>query len=100
MPPFFDLAFIIGVTGRLMRKIWKFGGGTTVVLATGSVVIAGDIPFNFDFMAGTGSYVAGLQGGYNRVFKSHVMLGFEADFSFPNSDVLIPFSVRGSQTIT
>jgi high affinity Mn2+ porin len=59
-----------------------------------------DLPYHFDFMAGTGSYVAGLQGGYNQVFKSHVMLGFEADFSFPNSDVLIPFSVRGSQTIT
>ncbi len=58
-----------------------------------------DLPFHFDFMAGTGSYVAGLQGGYNHVFKSHVMLGFEADASFPNSDVLIPFSVRGSQTI-
>jgi high affinity Mn2+ porin len=28
------------------------------------------------------------------------MLGIEADFSFPNSDVLIPFSVRGSQTST
>jgi high affinity Mn2+ porin len=59
-----------------------------------------DLPFNFDFMAGTGSYVAGLQGGYNYVFPSHVLLGFETDFSFPNSDVLIPFSVRGNQTIT
>ena len=51
-------------------------------------------------MAGTGSYVAGLQGGYNHVFKSHWMLGFETDLSFPNSDVLIPYSVRGSQTVT
>lgn len=59
-----------------------------------------DLPFNFDFMAGTGSYVAGLQGGYNYVLPSHLMLGFEADASFPNSDVQIPFSVRGSQTIT
>ncbi len=59
-----------------------------------------DLPYHFDFMAGTGSYVAGLQGGYNHVFKSHWMLGFEADASFPNSDVVIPFSVRGSQTIT
>ena len=58
-----------------------------------------DLPFNFDFMAGTGSYVAGLQGGYNHVFKSRLMLGFEADASFPNSDVNIPFSVRGSQTV-
>jgi high affinity Mn2+ porin len=59
-----------------------------------------NLPFNFDFMAGTGSYVAGLQGGYNHIFQSRLMLGFEADFSFPNSDVLIPFSVRGSQTVT
>ena len=59
-----------------------------------------DLPYHFDFMAGTGSYVAGLQGGYNHVFKSHWMLGFEADASFPNSDVLIPYSVRGSQTVT
>ena len=59
-----------------------------------------DLPFNFDFMAGTGSYVAGLQGGYNYVFPSHVMLGFETDISFPNSDVVIPFSVKGSQTVT
>ena len=51
-------------------------------------------------MAGTGSYVAGLQGGYNHVFKSHWMLGFETDASFPNSDVVIPYSVRGSQTVT
>ncbi len=59
-----------------------------------------DLPYHFDFMAGTGSYVAGLQGGYNHVFKSQWMLGFETDFTFPNSDVLVPFSVRGSQTIT
>jgi high affinity Mn2+ porin len=59
-----------------------------------------DLPFHFDFMAGTGSYVAGLQGGYNRVFPSRLMLGVEADASFPNSDVVNPFSVRGSQTVS
>ena len=58
-----------------------------------------DLPFHFDFMGGTGSYVAGLQGGYNYVFPSRWMLGFEIDASFPNSDVLVPYSVRGSQTI-
>src|SRR5665647_1364523 len=59
-----------------------------------------DLPFNFDFMAGTGSYVAGLQGGYNHVFPSRLVLGFETDVSSPNSDVVIPYSVRGSQTVT
>src|SRR5664280_3829641 len=59
-----------------------------------------NLPFNFDFMAGTGSYVAGLQGGYNYVFPSRFRLGVETDVTFPNSDVLIPYSVRGSQTVT
>jgi high affinity Mn2+ porin len=148
--------------GRAMKGICKFGGGTTLVLATCSAAIAGDLPqdlpvkapvayvtkapqvpaasgydwngwyvgahvglttgssnwsatqpgggpglngsfdlpYHFDFMAGTGSFVAGLQGGYNHVFRSHVMLGIEADFTFPNSDVNIPFSVKGSQTVT
>ena len=59
-----------------------------------------NLPFNFDFMAGTGSYVAGLQGGYNYVFPSRFMLGVETDVTFPNSDVMVPYSVRGSQTVT
>jgi hypothetical protein len=58
-----------------------------------------DLPFQFDFMAGTGSYVAGLQGGSNRVFPSRLMLGVEIDASFPNSDVVVPFSVSSSQTV-
>ena len=57
-----------------------------------------DLPFNFDLMAGTGSYVAGLQGGYNYVLPSHLMLGIEADASVPNADLSIP-SVQGSQTV-
>ena len=59
-----------------------------------------NLPFNFDFMAGTGSYMFGMQGGYNYVLPSRVMLGVEADVSAPNSDVLVPYSVRGSQTIS
>src|SRR6202795_191311 len=59
-----------------------------------------DLPFNFDFMGGWGSYAIGLQGGYNYVLPSRLMLGFEADVSGPNSDVAVPYSVRGSQTVT
>ncbi len=114
----------LGLLGRVMKGICKFGGGTTVVLLTCSAAVAGDLapnlpvkapvayvtkapqvpaangydwngwyigvhvgettgssnwsatqpgapslngsfdlPYHFDFMAGTGSYVAGLQGG-------------------------------------
>jgi high affinity Mn2+ porin len=59
-----------------------------------------DLPFQLDFLAGTGSYVAGLQAGYNYVLPSRLLLGFESDVSLPNSDVAVPFSVRGSQTVT
>jgi high affinity Mn2+ porin len=59
-----------------------------------------DLPLQFDFMGGTGSYAAGIQGGYNYIFPSRLMLGFEADVSSPNSDVVMPNSVRGSQTVT
>jgi high affinity Mn2+ porin len=57
-----------------------------------------DLPANFDFFAGTGSYYAGLQAGYNRVLPSRILLGVEADVSFPNSDVTVPNSIAGSQT--
>jgi high affinity Mn2+ porin len=70
-------------------------------LGPGGPVLNGafDLPFHFDFFGGTGSYVAGLQGGYNYVLPSHLMLGVEVDASVPNSDVNVPFSVQGSQTV-
>jgi high affinity Mn2+ porin len=58
-----------------------------------------DFPLNFDFMAGTGSYVAGLQGGYNVVLPSRLLLGLELDATFPNSEVVLPPSIGGSQTV-
>lgn len=59
-----------------------------------------DLPLHFDFMGGTGSYAAGIQGGYNYIFPSRLMLGLEAGVSSPNSDVVRPNSVGGSQTVT
>jgi high affinity Mn2+ porin len=77
-------------------------GWSATPLGPGGPALNGafNLPFHFDFMAGTGSYLAGLQGGYNYVLPSRLMLGIEADASFPNSDVVNPFSVRGSQTVT
>ncbi|MBV9530211.1 MAG: carbohydrate porin, partial [Bradyrhizobium sp.] len=74
---------------------------TSTPLGPGAPPLSGafDFPLNFDFMAGTGSYVMGLQGGYNYVLPSRLMLGIEGDVSFPNSDVVVPFSVKGSQTV-
>lgn len=58
-----------------------------------------DLPVTFDFFGGTGSYVMGLQGGYNYVTPSHLLLGVEVDATFPNSDVSTPPSLRGSRTL-
>jgi high affinity Mn2+ porin len=46
----------------------------------------------FDAFKGTGSYFSGLQAGYSHTFPSRLVLGVEADISFPNS-------IAGSQTI-
>ena len=46
----------------------------------------------FDFAAGTGSYFEGLQAGYNRELPSGLVIGAQADVSFPNT-------LLGTQTI-
>lgn len=47
----------------------------------------------FDFAKGTGSYFIGLQAGYNYTLPSGIVLGVEADVSFPNT-------IMGTQTIS
>jgi high affinity Mn2+ porin len=47
----------------------------------------------FNFSRGTGSFFGGLQAGYNYMLPSHLVLGVEADVSFPSS-------IRGTQTIS
>jgi high affinity Mn2+ porin len=85
----------VGITtGSSKWSTMQTGGGAPNL--SGSF----DFPFQFDFMGGTGSYVAGLQGGYNIVLPSRLMLGFELDATFPNSDVLLPPSIAGSQTVS
>ena len=46
----------------------------------------------FDGFKGTGSYYLGLHGGYNYMFPSRLLIGFEADASFPSN-------IHGIQTI-
>jgi high affinity Mn2+ porin len=47
----------------------------------------------FNFFKGTGSYFNGLQAGFNSMLRTNLLVGVEADVSFPNS-------VSGSQTIS
>jgi hypothetical protein len=39
----------------------------------------------YDFYTGAGSNFAGFQAGYNVLYKSGLLLGFEADISFPGN---------------
>ena len=43
-----------------------------------------DVFHGFNAFTGTGSYFGGVDAGYNYVFPSHLMLGVEADLSFPS----------------
>jgi high affinity Mn2+ porin len=90
--------FYIGAHAGVIRgsSSWTAQPGAGAPALNGSF----NLPFNFDFMAGTGSYFLGLQAGYNYVFPSRLMLGVEADVTAPDSDVVIPYAVRGSQTVT
>jgi high affinity Mn2+ porin len=44
-----------------------------------------DLFNSYDMFTGNGSYVAGFQAGYNYLLPSRLLLGIEADTSFPNT---------------
>jgi high affinity Mn2+ porin len=68
---------------------WTANGASGLVPNSGSLGLGNP----FDFSAGTGSYFQGLQAGYNYELPSRVVLGVQADLSFPNL-------LAGTQTIT
>jgi len=66
-----------------------YGGGSSS-WAAADPVGAGtsstlDLFNGFDLFKGKGSFLAGLQGGYNFMLPSRFLLGIEADASFPNT---------------
>jgi high affinity Mn2+ porin len=52
-----------------------------------------DLFNSYDPFKGTGSYFVGLQAGYNHMLPSRFLIGFEADFSAPNT-------IANTQTIS
>jgi high affinity Mn2+ porin len=61
--------------------------GATIPTLNGSF----DLFNSYDPFKGTGSYFVGLQAGYNYMLPSRFLVGFEADFSAPNT-------IAGTQT--
>ena len=68
------------------RSDWSAAGGLPL---SGSF----DLAHGYNAFKGTGSYFAGLQAGYNAMLPNHILLGAEADISFPNT-------IEGSQTFS
>src|SRR5438552_137456 len=83
-------------SGSYVVAHFGYAGGKSDWAATGATAppLSGTLDlFNgFDAFKGTGSFFSGLQAGYSHVFPSRLVLGVEAEVSFPNS-------IGGSQTI-
>ena len=66
-----------------------YAGGSSAWSATdpagGASSGALDLYNGFDIFTGTGSFFGGFQGGYNFALPSRLLLGVEADASFPNT---------------
>ena len=63
--------------------------------AAGAPALAGslDLYNGYGLFTGTGSYLVGLQAGYDYISPSRILLGIEADASFPNT-------IAGTATLT
>jgi high affinity Mn2+ porin len=88
-PPEWTGAFVGGHFGAAWgQSDWTANGSAGLLSSSGSLGLGNP----FDFSAGTGSYFQGLQAGYNYELPSGVVLGAQADLSFPNL-------LAGTQTV-
>jgi len=82
---------------------YSWGNSDWTANATGAAAppLSGSLNFynGPDVSAGTGSYFAGLQAGYNYMLPSRVVLGIEADISAP-ANVALWSGVPSQQMIT
>jgi high affinity Mn2+ porin len=92
-------AFAFNWTGFYFGVHYGYAGGSSRWSATqagaAATPLSGTLEmFNaFDPYQGTGSYVHGLQAGYNYMLPSRMVVGAEADISFPSQ-------VGGSETFS
>jgi high affinity Mn2+ porin len=61
--------------------------GWSATQPSGAPNLSGSLDFTraFDLFTGTGSYLGGVQAGYNFMVTSRILAGVEADISFPNT---------------
>src|SRR5580704_2385876 len=72
--------------------------GSSATQPTGAPNLTGSLDFTraFDLFTGAGSYLGGVQAGYNYMLSPRILAGVEADISFPNTiaagqDFMSPF---------
>jgi high affinity Mn2+ porin len=83
-PPSYDwTGFFMGAHGAYATGYSKW---SATEAGTASPMLAGSLDFfrAYDGFKGTGSYLLGLQAGYNYMFASRWVLGAESDVSFPS----------------
>jgi high affinity Mn2+ porin len=63
-----------------------FSSWTATQASAGAPSLSGSLDLfqGYNFFTGKGSYLLGFQAGYNYMFPSHLVLGIEADVSFPS----------------
>ncbi|MDA9433995.1 carbohydrate porin [Bradyrhizobium sp. CCBAU 51627] len=83
-------------TGFYLGGHFGYAGGSSRWSASSALSTergSTDLFNSYDAFKGTGSYLFGVQGGYNLMLPSRLVMGFEADFSAPNM-------LAGEQTVT
>lgn len=91
-------------TGFYLGGYFGYAGGTSNwtenPVATAGAGVAGSLDLfqRFDPFNEAGSYFAGVQAGYNRMLPNRVVLGVEADVSFPSFPNLSGISIGGAST--
>ncbi len=71
-------------TGYYLGAHFDYAFGLSRWLATPGLRGTVDFSNGYNFSSGTGSYLVGLQAGYNYMAASRWLAGWEADISFPN----------------
>src|SRR5208282_5147490 len=93
-------------TGLYLGGHFGYAAGSSNWTATQTGVAAPAVTgsldmFNaYDMFRDTGSDLAGFQGGYNYMFPSRWVLGFEADASFPSFSETSPHLISGTSTLS
>jgi high affinity Mn2+ porin len=86
-------------TGWYVGGHLGYGWGNSSFTGPGGISGTLDLFQPFDAFKSTGSYFEGVQAGYNYMFANRVVIGAEADASFPSFQNNAGISIGGSTTI-